>query len=180
MSCITRQELCYVLCSRNISALTDGRNERGGERVVRKPEQNTRFAHARITDQQQFEQQIVRLLRHVHSGAIGYSREYNVSHEPDRVVITQQCNLIITTIYDVTRERDGQTNTHTTLQTARETRMTPEEPSRKTRATINVRYVYCVSADTSIRLVSECELQRKRPSTDEPGQVVWALRLCLR
>lgn len=44
--------------------LTDGRDERGGERVVREPEQDARLAHARVTDQQQFEQQIVGLLGH--------------------------------------------------------------------------------------------------------------------
>jgi len=43
---------------------TDRRDERRGERVVREPEQDARLAHARVADQQQFEQQVVRLLGH--------------------------------------------------------------------------------------------------------------------
>lgn len=43
---------------------TNSRDERRGERVVREPEQNARLAHARIADQQQLEQQIVRLFGH--------------------------------------------------------------------------------------------------------------------
>lgn len=43
---------------------TDRRDERRCERVVRKPEQDARLAHTRVADQQQFEQQIVRLLGH--------------------------------------------------------------------------------------------------------------------
>lgn len=45
--------------------LTDGRDERRVERVVREPEQDACLAHARIADQQQLEQQIVRLLGHL-------------------------------------------------------------------------------------------------------------------
>jgi len=48
----------------NFEVNTDGGDERSGERVVRESEQDARLAHARVADQQQFEQQIVRLLGH--------------------------------------------------------------------------------------------------------------------
>lgn len=51
--------------------LTDGRDERRGERVVRESEQDARLAHARVADQQQFEQQVVRLLGHGGGGGGG-------------------------------------------------------------------------------------------------------------
>lgn len=56
--------LCVVTLLGTVAVLTDGRDERRGERVVREPEQDARLAHARVADQQQFEQQIVRLLGH--------------------------------------------------------------------------------------------------------------------
>ena len=44
--------------------LTYGGDEGGVEGVVREAEQNTGLPHARVPDQKQLEQQVVRLLRH--------------------------------------------------------------------------------------------------------------------
>lgn len=44
--------------------LTYGGNEGCVEGVVREAEQNTGLPHARITDEEQLEQQVVRFLRH--------------------------------------------------------------------------------------------------------------------
>lgn len=62
-----------------LKSLTDGGDECGGERVVREPEQDARLTHARVADQQQFEQQIVRLLGHG-----GSARAWNAVYQRRR------------------------------------------------------------------------------------------------
>ena len=47
-----------------LTNVTYGGDEGGVEGVVREAEQHTRLPHARVSDQQQLEQQVVRLLRH--------------------------------------------------------------------------------------------------------------------
>jgi hypothetical protein len=47
--------------------ITDSGDESGIEGVIGESEEDARLAHARVSNQKQFEQQVVRLLRHLKS-----------------------------------------------------------------------------------------------------------------